>query len=57
MGLQSAKKLLYVVASRARKNLHLISERGRVKNIGGEYEATKVLAARKFDYDNVKSGA
>ena len=55
-GLQSAKKLLYVVASRARKNLHLISERGRVKNIGGEYEATKVLAARKFDYDNVKSG-
>lgn len=55
-GLQSAKKLLYVVASRARKNLYLISERGRVRNFGGEYEATKVLAACKFDYDNVKSG-
>lgn len=56
-GLQSAKKLLYVVASRARKNLHLISERGRVGGSGREYEATKVLAACKFDYDNVKLGS
>jgi DNA helicase-2/ATP-dependent DNA helicase PcrA len=27
----SAKKRLYVIASRARKNLHLISERGRMR--------------------------
>lgn len=50
----SANKLLYVIASRARKNLHLISERGRMKGGGyGEFQTTSVLAACKFKYDTV----
>jgi DNA helicase-2/ATP-dependent DNA helicase PcrA len=50
----SANKLLYVIASRARKHLHLISERGRMKGGGyGEYQTTTVLAACKFVYDMV----
>lgn len=50
----SANKLLYVIASRARKHLHLISERGRMKGGGyGEYQTTAVLAACKFVYDSV----
>jgi len=51
---ESANKLLYVIASRARKHLHLISERGRMKGGGwGEYQTTAVLAACKFTYDSV----
>ncbi|HDR9584033.1 TPA: ATP-dependent helicase [Burkholderia stabilis] len=52
-GQESAMKLLYVIGSRARKNLHLISERGRTQYSGNEYEATRKLAACKFDYDQV----
>ncbi|MBB3386652.1 MULTISPECIES: ATP-dependent helicase [unclassified Rhizobium] len=48
---ESAKKLLYVIGSRARKHLHLISECGRQTRRGEAYEATKVLAACTFDYD------
>ncbi len=50
---ESAMKMLYVVASRARKNLHLISERGRRNFLGAEYGATEILAACAFDYDEV----
>jgi len=42
----SAKKLLYVIGSRARKNLHLISEQGR-----NQANPTKELLALKYDYD------
>lgn len=50
----SAKKLIYVICSRARKNLHLIAERGRMRGGGGEeYRATAVLTNCLFDYDNV----
>lgn len=52
-GDESAMKLLYVIASRARKNLHLISERGHFNYFGNELAATKVLSASRFDYDNV----
>jgi superfamily I DNA/RNA helicase len=53
-GQVSANKLLYVIASRARKNLHLIAERGRMRGGGyGEYQATAVLAACGFGYDGV----
>jgi superfamily I DNA/RNA helicase len=51
----SAKKLLYVLCSRARKYLHLISER-RVKKsfrLNEEYHTTKVLADCYFVYDSV----
>ncbi|HII2276841.1 TPA: UvrD-helicase domain-containing protein [Escherichia coli] len=47
---ESAKKLLYVIGSRARKNLHLISERGR-RGTYKDYESTKVLSGTKFTYD------
>jgi DNA helicase II / ATP-dependent DNA helicase PcrA len=50
----SANKLLYVICSRARKNLHLIAERDRVRGgARGEYQPTEVLAACDFIYDNV----
>lgn len=52
-GQDSAMKLLYVIGSRARKNLHLISERGRVNGIRNEYHATVKLAECTFDYDVV----
>lgn len=51
-GNNSAKRLLYVVASRARKNLHLIAERGRLNGLGAEYVATNVLRDCQFNYDN-----
>ena len=51
---ESAMKLLYVIGSRARKNLHLISERGRVRQYSGqEYQATHKLAACQFGYDQI----
>ena len=54
---ESAKKLLYVVGSRARKNLHLITERGRMRGGGwGEYEPTEALADCRFNYDVVPEG-
>jgi hypothetical protein len=49
---RSAKKLLYVISSRARKNLHLISERNRPRRFG-TYETTKVLRDVDFDYDAI----
>ena len=39
----TANKLLYVVGSRARKHLHLISESGRPRGRRGSYSATEVL--------------
>lgn len=52
-GVDSAKKMLYVVSSRARKHLYLISERGRNRGRRGSYGATEVLSACAFDYNNV----
>ena len=53
-GAVSANKLLYVIASRARKHLHLIAERGRMRGGSfGEYKATEVLAVCGFAYDIV----
>ena len=49
--LDAANKLLYVVGSRARKNLHLISESGRSQGRYGHYAATEVLFSCAFDYD------
>lgn len=47
----AASKLLYVVGSRARKHLHLISETGRSQGRQRSYRATEVLAACSFDYN------
>lgn len=47
----AANKLLYVICSRARKNLHLISERGRMQSGGrGEYPVTAMLSNYQFAY-------
>lgn len=50
-GGNSAKRLLYVIASRARKNLHLIAERGRRNGLGNEYGPTDVLHRYRFNYN------
>jgi len=52
----SSKKLLYVISSRAKKNLHLISERGR--NVHPYYRPngkipTPILANYNFLYDSI----
>ena len=52
-GDETAQKLLYVVGSRARKNLHLFSETGRRRGRSGVYGPTQRLAACDFDYDKV----
>jgi len=53
-GQESAMKLLYVIGSRAKKNLHLISERNRVhQHSGKQYQVTRKLAACSFSYDDV----
>ncbi|NNA16307.1 ATP-dependent helicase [Pseudomonas lundensis] len=49
--LDAASKLLYVVGSRARKHLHLISESGRPQGRNRQYEATEALSRCVFDYD------
>ena len=50
----SAKKLLYVIGSRARKNLHLISERGRMDSYRSiERDSTEVLRCITHDYDDL----
>lgn len=49
----SAQKLLYVVGSRARKNLHLFSETGRSKGRYDIYQPTRILTACAFDYDDM----
>ncbi|EZI24059.1 TPA: ATP-dependent helicase [Pseudomonas aeruginosa] len=49
----SAQKLLYVVGSRARKNLHLFSETGRKRGRYNVYVPTRMLAACVFNYDDV----
>ena len=49
----AANKLLYVVCSRAKKNLHLISETGRMNYRRDPYYPTDVLLACTFAYDLV----
>lgn len=51
-GSGSAKKLLYVIGSRARKHLYLISEQQRIRGGGrGPYAPTDALVECMFDYD------
>ncbi|MBB6186674.1 ATP-dependent helicase [Rhodanobacter sp. MP7CTX1] len=50
-GQQNAKRMLYVLGSRARKNLHLISECGRHNGIREEYKPTRQLASCRFTYN------
>ena len=50
--MNSSQKLLYVIASRAKKNLYLFSERGRTfGKKKSEYETTRELKRVNFKYD------
>lgn len=49
----AANRLLYVVCSRAKKNLHLISEVGRRRGPNNFYVPTDILLACNFGYDQV----
>jgi superfamily I DNA/RNA helicase len=48
----AAKKLLYVICSRAKRELHLISETGWKTNSNKPYFPTYVLNSVKYDYTN-----
>lgn len=47
-----SNKLLYVLASRAKKNLFLYSENGHLTQSGNPYIATEELSTYAFRYDN-----
>lgn len=49
----ASKKLLYVICSRAKTNLHLISETGRTTKRGDALTITPELASKIFEYDEV----
>lgn len=50
---EASKKLMYVICSRAKCNLHLIAETGRKTLKGTAYGINKHLGGIKFDYDNI----
>ncbi len=50
-GQNNAKKMLYVIGSRARKNLHIISESQRASNGGNLYMPTIQLTKCNFKYN------
>jgi DNA helicase-2/ATP-dependent DNA helicase PcrA len=47
----AAKKLLYVICSRAKKHLHLIAELGHTTRSGNPYNITGQLQRVEYDYD------
>jgi DNA helicase II / ATP-dependent DNA helicase PcrA len=50
-GIADANKLLYVIASRAKRNLYLISETGRKTQSKTDYLPTEQLKSIDYDYD------
>lgn len=50
-GDEASKKMLYVIGSRAKRNLHLISERGRLTQSGRPYLPTNALLNLAHTYD------
>lgn len=50
---EAAKKLMYVICSRAKTNLHLISETGRTTRRGDALTITPELASKVFEYDEI----
>lgn len=56
-GEENSRKMLYVLASRARKNLHILSEKGRAVHSYHAPEGktpTPHLLSYEYDYDNVE---
>lgn len=50
---KASQKLMYVICSRAKTNLHLISETGRKTKSGNDYIINTELENIKFNYDNL----
>lgn len=50
-GHRATEKLLYVICSRAKRELHLISETGHVTNNKKPYNPTSQLSSLEYDYD------
>jgi DNA helicase II / ATP-dependent DNA helicase PcrA len=50
-GSANSKKMLYVISSRARKNMHLIAEKERYNPRNEEYIITEHLANYDYEYD------
>lgn len=50
----SSCNLLYVIASRAKRHLHLFSESGRATNKGYPYKSTHEISSLSFLYDNLE---
>jgi len=50
---EASKKLMYVICSRAKSNLHLIAETGRSTPKGTAYGINKHLGAVTFNYDTI----
>jgi DNA helicase II / ATP-dependent DNA helicase PcrA len=50
-GISDANKLLYVIASRAKRNLYLISETGRKTQSKSDYLPTEQLKSIDYEYD------
>ena len=48
------KKLLYVVCSRAKKNLYLFSEQGRVTQRGASLTPTEEIVSIYYEYDDIE---
>ena len=48
---EETSKMLYVLCSRAKENLYLFSERGRLTKSGTPYRTTDELANCNFEYD------
>lgn len=51
--IDASKKLMYVICSRAKTNLHLISETGRTTRRGDALTITPELASKIFEYDEI----
>lgn len=49
----ASKKLLYVICSRAKRNLHLIAETGRATRAGNPLDINHQLASIVFDYNDI----
>ncbi len=51
--LEASKRLMYVICSRAKSNLHLISEKGRTTRQGNSLQINPELEKIDFQYDDI----
>lgn len=49
---EQSNKLLYVIGSRAKRNLYLFAEKGRLTQSGNDYEVNRQLGRVSFEYDD-----